>query len=107
MLYVKNNNHVFWQAFKANIELFSTEDLENLHSKLSLLMHRMADKSNNDGIQERFRLLPETQRIEQLVDNLYGTKERKHTEDKRRSGKQVPVDSAIVKKSYAYIYLTC
>lgn len=102
LLYVKNNGHVFWNAFKSNMEDFSTEDLENLHSQLSLLMSRMADRSDDDGIQERFRLLPEITRIESLVKDIYGAKET--NPDKRRSGKTIPSNSPEVEKSYAYMF---
>ena len=102
LLYIKHNGHPFWEAFKENIEVFSTEDLENMHSQLSLLMSRMSDKSNDKAIQERWRLLGETRGIEQRVNNIYRTNEQRP--DKRRSGKVIPKDSPEVNKAYAYIF---
>ena len=100
LLHVKNNKHVFWEAFKANLETFSTEDLENMHSQLSLLMSRMSDRSDDSAIQVRWRLLLETRRIEKLVNNIYRTKEQRP--DKRRSGKRIYEDSEEVERSYSY-----
>ena len=84
------------------MEVFSTEDLENLHSQLSLLMSRIKDRADDAGIQERFRLLPETQRLKTRVNDLYNIRE--YRTNKRRSGKTVPDECVEVQRCFAYIF---
>ena len=102
LLHLKKCGHSFWKAFCRNLDLFTTEDLENLHSQLSLFMARIGDRADDDAIQERFRLLPEVKRLETLVNRVYGGKETRP--NKRHSRKKVPEDCEEVKKCYSYLF---